>query len=179
MSSLAFNMRNGYLSIYVFIFSPWVLASEFTSPESTAIGFYKEYLNDDSKNNELIVSEYVSEKLMKSINDSTMCNYDSNESISDIELESICSKKHECKEYKGNYLCDWYGIWIESDVNYFTKSQDVYPSWKSNIKTSTVIQKEKESVINVFLGDGTEPTSTLRVTLTKNDNNWKIISVTE
>ncbi len=179
MNSFVFNIRNNALFLAVFMFPPLALASEIASPESTVIGFYKAYLSDDIQDNDAIISKYISDKLMKSINDSAMCNYDTDDSISAPELEKLCSKKRECKEYKGNYLCDWYGVWIENDINYFTKSQDVYPSWQTHIKTSTVIQKEQESVINVVLGDGKEPTNTLKVTLTKNDTDWKIINVTQ
>lgn len=179
MSSLIITTRNAFLFFCMFIFSQLALATENTPPERAAISFYKAYLSTDSINNSAIVSKYVSDRLMKSINDSSMCNYDSDDSVPAAELEKLCSKKRECKEYKGNYLCDWYGIWIEPDVNYFTKSQDVYPSWKSNIKTSSVIQKDQESVINVVLGDDTDPTNALRVTLKENNNDWKIVSITK
>lgn len=179
MSSLIITVRNVFLFFCMFILPQLALATEITPPESTVISFYKAYLSADSINNSSIVSKYVSDGLMKNINDSTMCNYDSDDSVPAAELEKLCSKKRECKEYKGNYLCDWHGVWIESDVNYFTKSQDVYPSWKSNIKTSTVRQNAQQSVIDVVFGEGKEISNSLQVTLKKDGNDWKIISVIE
>ncbi|MEY7435891.1 DUF3828 domain-containing protein, partial [Enterobacter cloacae] len=154
-------------------------AAEPTNPEDIVHDFYSEYLKDYSKNNDALIKKYVSDQLMDSIADSTMCNYDSDDSISASELEKKCSQKHECKQYKGNYVCDWYGVWIESDVNYFTKSQDIYPSWKLNIKTNTITDNGSKSVVGVVLGDDSESKNTLRVSLKKINTSWKIISVTE
>lgn len=179
MRSLIFTFRNTLLFIFTLTFSHFTLAAGFTGIESTVNNFYKAYLSDNSANNEVLISEYVSNELMRSINDSTMCNYDSDNSVSAAELENKCSQKHECKQYKGNYICDWYGVWVESDVNYFTKSQDVYPSWKSNIKTSTISQNSKESLVGVILGAGADPKVKLIVTLKQENDGWKIISVTE
>lgn len=179
MSSLNFTFRNVSLFIVVFMYSHFALANVLTVPESTVNSFYNAYLNEDSTNEQALIRKYVSSELIKSINDSTMCNYDSDDSVSATELEKKCSQKRECKQYKGNYICDWYGVWVESDVNYFTKSQEIYPSWKSNIKTNIISQKDKESLIGVILGDGKDITNKLRVTLKKENNGWKIISVTE
>ncbi len=179
MCSLVSNIRNSIIFIFVLMFSQLAFATGNTVTENTVINFYKAYLSDDSANDSSIVSKYASDELMKSINDSTMCNYDSYDSVSAADLEKLCAKKHECKAYKGNYLCDWYGVWVESDVNYFTKSQDVYPSWKSSIKTSTVRQNAQQSVIDVVLGEGKETSNSLQVTLKKDGDDWKISSVTE
>ena len=108
-----------------------------------------------------------------------MCNYDSDDSISESELAKKCAQKHECKQDKGNYICDWYGIWVETDVNYFTKSQDVFLSWRTNINTFDVTQKGSDSLVGVILGDGSEPKARFKVSLKKDNGNWKIISVTE
>ncbi|WP_232922141.1 DUF3828 domain-containing protein [Buttiauxella sp. S04-F03] len=179
MCSLVSNIRNAIIFIFVFMFSQLAFATGNTVTENTVINFYKAYLSDDSANDSSIVSKYVYDELMKSINDSSMCNYDSDDSVSAADLDKLCAKKQECKEYKGNYLCDWYGVWVESDVNYFTKSQDVYPSWKSSIKTSTVRQDAQQSVIDVVLGEGTETSNSLQVTLKEDGDDWKISSVTE
>ncbi|MCM7171043.1 DUF3828 domain-containing protein [Enterobacter cloacae] len=170
-----------YVFIYAFLFtcSRIAFAAEPTNPEDIVHDFYSEYLKDYSKNNDALIKNYVSDQLMDSIADSTMCNYDSDDSISASELEKKCSQKHECKQYKGNYVCDWYGVWIESDVNYFTKSQDIYPSWKLNIKTNTITDNGSKSVVGVVLGDDSESKNTLRVSLKKINTSWKIISVTE
>ncbi|EAN4327046.1 DUF3828 domain-containing protein [Salmonella enterica] len=149
------------------------------SPEFVVKTFYSEYLKDDTGNKDAIIKKYVSDQLMNSITDSIMCNYDSDDTVSGSELEKTCSQKHECKQYKGNYICDWYGVWVESDVNYFTKSQDTYPSWKLNIKTSTITENGSNSVVGVVLGDDSEPKNSLNVSLKKIDSSWKIISVTE
>ena len=141
--------------------------------------FYSEYLKNDTESNDALVKKYVSDQLLNSITDSTMCNYDSDDSVSASELEKKCSQKHECKQYKGNYICDWDGVWIESDVNYFTKSQDVYPSWKLNIKTSTITNDGSNSVVGVVLGNNSEPKNTLKVSLKKINTDWKITGVTE
>lgn len=110
-----------------------------------------------------------------------MCNYDYDDSVSVSvsELEKKCSKKHECKQYKGNYICEWDGVWIESDINYFTKSQDVYPSWKLNIKTSTITNDGSKSVVEVVLGSDSEPKNILKISLRKINTDWKIVGVTE
>lgn len=170
-----------YKFIYALLFtcSHLAFAAEPTSLEDIVHDFYSEYLKDDSKNNDALIKKYVSNQLIHSISDSTMCNYDSDDSMSLSELQKKCSHKHKCKQYKGNYVCDWYGVWIESDVNYFTKSQDIYPSWKLNIKTHTITENGSKSVVGVVLGDDSEPKKILRVSLNKINTGWKIISVTE
>lgn len=136
-------------------------------------------LSDNTKNKGEIISKYASDNLVKSIKYSTMCNYDSDDSVSESDLQKICSAKRECKEYKGNYLCNWYSVWIESDINYFTKSQEDYPSWSNRIKTRIVTQEENDSVIAVVLGEGKETSVPLRVSVKKINNQWKITGVTE
>lgn len=176
MRRSAFNFHV-FLSLSLLIFSSLTFASDVISPKNTVMHFYHALLNDDSRSYSKLVNKYVSDELLRSINDSSLCNYDSDGSVSAAEIEKLCSQKHECKEDKRSYICDWYGIWVESDVNYFTKSQDIYPSWETNIKTSLLMQTGQESIVNVTLGDGTEPINTLRVALKKVDNSWKIIRV--
>lgn len=179
MKVLMINLRYTFLFAFVVFFSHLSFANELTSPESTVYDFYTVYLKDDSVDNAALNNKYVSDELMKSVNDSTMCNYDSDDSVTEAELEKKCTLKHECKQYKGNYICEWYGIWVESDVNYFTKSQDVYPSWQSNIKTSAIAQDVNNSVVGLILGDDSGPKNKLTVSLKKEKGRWKIISVTE
>ena len=83
------------------------------------------------------------------------------------ELEGKCSQKRECKQFKGRYICNWHGAWVDTDVDYFTKSQDVYPSWKASISTFDVYQKENDSSVNVILGAGSEPKVKFNVVLEK------------
>lgn len=179
MKLLTHNLFHAFICAFLFSFSHLAFAAESTSPEDIVHDFYSEYLKDDAGNNDALVKKNVSDQLINSIADSTMCNYDSDDSVSASELERKCSEKHECKQYKGNYICDWDGVWIESDVNYFTKSQDVYPSWKLNIKTSTITNDGGKSVVEVVLGNDSEPKNTLKVSLGKINTDWKIVSVTE
>lgn len=141
--------------------------------------FYKSYLKEKSSDNSRLLSQYVSDELMKSINDSMMCNYDSDDSVSAEELEGKCSQKHECKQFKERYICNWHGVWVDTDVDYFTKSQDIYPSWRANISTFDVFQKENDSSVNVILGAGSEPKVKFKVMLKIIDEKWKITSVSE
>ncbi|HDK6715898.1 TPA: DUF3828 domain-containing protein [Klebsiella quasipneumoniae] len=179
MKSLTHNLFYAFICAFLFSFSHLAFAAESTSPEDIVHDFYSEYLKDDTGNNDALVKKNASDQLINSIADSTMCNYDSDDSVSTSELEKKCAQKHECKQYKGNYICDWDGVWIESDVNYFTKSQDVYPSWKLNIKTSTITNDGSKSVVEVVLGNDSEPKNTLKVSLKKINTDWKIVGVTE
>lgn len=179
MKSLTHNLFYAFICAFLFSFLHLAFAAESTSPEDIVYDFYSEYLKDDTGNNEALVKKNASDQLINSIADSTMCNYDSDDSVSASELEKKCAQKHECKQYKGNYICDWDGVWIESDVNYFTKSQDVYPSWKLNIKTSTITNDGSKSVVEVVLGNDSEPKNTLKVSLKKINTDWEIVGVTE
>lgn len=173
------NVFHAFFYAFLLTCSHVALSAESIKPADIVHNFYSEYLKDDTGSNNAIIKKYVSGQLMNSITDSIMCNYDSDDSVSTSELEKKCSQKHECKQYKGNYICDWYGVWVESDVNYFTKSQETYPSWKLNIKTSTITENGNKSVVGVVLGDDSEPKNSLHVFLKKIDSSWKIISVTE
>jgi len=179
MKSLIHGLHRVFIYMFIFTYSHLAFADKSIIPEYIVHEFYSEYIKDDLGSHETLVKKYVSDHLMKSINDSTMCNYDSDGSVSASELEKKCSQKHECKKYKGNYICDWYGVWIESDVNYFTKSQDIYPSWRLKIKTRTITKDRNKSVVEVVMGDDSEPKNILRVSLNKINTSWKIISVTE
>ena len=179
MKSLTHNLYYVFISAFLIACSHLVFAAESLTPEDIVHDFYSEYLKNDAEDNKILVKKYVSEQLLNNIADSAICNYDSDDSISASELKKICSQVRECKNYKGNYICNWGGVWIESDVDYFTKSQDIYPSWKLNIKTSTIMKDESTSVIEVVLGNDSEPKNTLKVSLNKINAGWKIISVTE
>lgn len=179
MDPLISHMRNVFLFASLLCLSNFTLASVQASPESMVYEFYKSYLKEKSSDNSRLLSQYVSDELMKSINDSMMCNYDSDESVSAEELEGKCSQKHECKQFKERYICNWHGVWVDTDVDYFTKSQDIYPSWRANISTFDVFQKENDSSVNVILGAGSEPKVKFKVMLKIIDEKWKITSVSE
>ena len=179
MDPLMSHMRNVFLFASLLCLSNFTLASVQASPESMVYEFYKSYLKEKSSDNSRLLSQYVSDELMKSINDSMMCNYDSDDSVSAEELEGKCSQKHECKQFKERYICNWHGVWVDTDVDYFTKSQDIYPSWRANISTFDVFQKENDSSVNVILGAGSEPKVKFKVMLKIIDEKWKITSVSE
>ncbi|HAX7461024.1 TPA: DUF3828 domain-containing protein [Escherichia coli] len=179
MDPLISHMRNVFLFASLLCLSNFTLASVQASPESMVYEFYKSYLKEKSSDNSRLLSQYVSDELMKSINDSMMCNYDSDDSVSAEELEGKCSQKHECKQFKERYICNWHGVWVDTDVDYFTKSQDIYLSWRENISTFDVFQKENDSSVNVILGAGSEPKVKFKVMLKIIDEKWKITSVSE
>lgn len=179
MDPLISHMRNVFLFASLLCLSNFTLASVQASPESMVYEFYKSYLKEKSSDNSRLLSQYVSDELMKSINDSMMCNYDSDDSVSAEELEGKCSQKHECKQFKERYICNWHGVWVDTDVDYFTKSQDIYPSWRANISTFDVFQKENDSSVNVILGASSEPKVKFKVMLKIIDEKWKITSVSE
>ncbi|EOY1132387.1 DUF3828 domain-containing protein [Escherichia coli] len=179
MDPLISHMRNVFLFASLLCLSNFTLASVQASPESMVYEFYKSYLKEKSSDNNRLLSQYVSDELMKSINDSMMCNYDSDDSVSAEELEGKCSQKHECKQFKERYICNWHGVWVDTDVDYFTKSQDIYLSWRANISTFDVFQKENDSSVNVILGAGSEPKVKFKVMLKIIDEKWKITSVSE
>ncbi|HAH3439415.1 TPA: hypothetical protein GF185_24645 [Escherichia coli] len=179
MDPLISHMRNVFLFASLLCLSNFTLASVQASPESMVYEFYKSYLKEKSSDNSRLLSQYVSDELMKSINDSMMCNYDSDDSVSAEELEEKCSQKHECKQFKERYICNWHGVWVDTDVDYFTKSQDIYPSWRANISTFDVFQKENDSSVKVILGAGSEPKVKFKVMLKIIDEKWKITSVSE
>lgn len=179
MDPLISHMRNVFLFASLLCLSNFTLASVQASPESMVYEFYKSYLKEKSSDNSRLLSQYVSDELMKSINDSMMCNYDSDDSVSAEGLERKCSQKHECKQFKERYICNWHGVWVDTDVDYFTKSQDIYPSWRANISTFDVFQKENDSSVNVILGAGSEPKVKFKVMLKIIDEKWKITSVSE
>ena len=179
MDPLISHMRNVFLFASLLCLSHFTLASVQARPESMVYEFYKSYLKEKSSDNSRLLSQYVSDELMKSINDSMMCNYDSDDSVSAEELEGKCSQKHECKQFKERYICNWHGVWVDTDVDYFTKSQDIYPSWRASISTFDVFQKENDSSVNVILGAGSEPKVKFKVMLKIIDEKWKITSVSE
>lgn len=168
-----------FMCILLISTSQCSLYSEYDSPGKIVEGFYRTYLNESSQGNSQLIEKYVSSQLIQSIRHSFECNYDSSDSSIESENRKLCSKKRECKDYRGNHICDWNGVWIETDVDYFTKSQDIYPSWKRKIKAITISQNNSESLIDVSLGGGTDPVMNLKVGMIRDGDLWKVISVTE
>ncbi|MFV6994815.1 hypothetical protein ACNPLE_11955 [Klebsiella pneumoniae] len=101
MDPLIPHMRNVFLFAFLLCLSNFTQASEQTSPESIEYNFYKSYLKEESSDNSRFVSQYVSDELMKSINDSMMCNYDSDDSVSAEELEENVHKSANASSLKG------------------------------------------------------------------------------
>lgn len=101
MDPLIPHMRNVFLFAFLLCLSNFTQASEQTSPESIVYNFYKSYLKEESSGNSRFVSQYVSDELMKSINDSMMCNYDSDDSVSAEELEENVHKSANASSLKG------------------------------------------------------------------------------
>ncbi|ENX4558221.1 TPA: hypothetical protein ACYFH0_003280 [Klebsiella pneumoniae] len=101
MDPLIPHMRNVFLFAFLLCLSNFTQASEQTSPESIVYNFYKSYLKEESSDNSRFVSQYVSDELMKSINDSMMCNYDSDDSVSAEELEENVHKSANASSLKG------------------------------------------------------------------------------
>ncbi len=101
MDPLIPHMRNVFLFAFLLCLSNFTQASEQTSPESIVYNFYKSYLKEESSDNGRFLSQYVSDELMKSINDSMMCNYDSDDSVSAEELEENVHKSANASSLKG------------------------------------------------------------------------------
>lgn len=101
MDPLIPHMRNVFLFAFLLCLSNFTQASEQTSPECIVYNFYKSYLKEESSDNSRFVSQYVSDELMKSINDSMMCNYDSDDSVSAEELEENVHKSANASSLKG------------------------------------------------------------------------------
>ena len=85
-------------------------------------------MNESVKYNSELVRKYVLSNVIQSINHSSLCNYDSDDSVKFDGLEKMCAKKRECSDSNGYYKCNWDCVWVETDVDYFTKSQDIYLS---------------------------------------------------
>ena len=90
-----------FLFAFLLCLSNFTQASEQTSPENIVYNFYKSYLKEESSDNSRFLSQYVSDELMKSINDSMMCNYDSDDSVSAEELEENVHKSANASSLKG------------------------------------------------------------------------------
>lgn len=153
-------------------------ATALISPEEVVNDFYHSYLSSVGMEKNKLTKKFVMPNVIQSINDSFQCNYDSNESFSNEYLERICSQKKEYKSSDGDYICNWNGVWVGTDVDYFTKSQDVYPSWTKKITIKPLEVHDKNADFNISLGEYPDPVTNLKVTLIFIDHSWKINSVT-
>lgn len=154
-------------------------AAEVVPPENVVNNFYHSYLSNYEKSGGGLTNRFVMPNVMQNINNSYRCNYDSEASSNNENLEKICSKKRECKSSKGNYICNWDGVWVETDTDYFTKSQDVYPSWEKNITITPLKVHDENAEFMVSLGKSPCPVTNLKVSLIYLDHNWKINGVTK
>lgn len=152
-------------------------ATAIVSPEDIVNDFYHSYLSSGGVGEEKLTNKFVMPDVMNSINHSYQCNYDSDESASNENLEKICSQKRECKSSNGDYICNWDGVWIEADTDYFTKSQDIYPSWAKKITITPLEIHEANAEVKVSLGEYPDPVINLKVTLISIDHSWKINGV--
>lgn len=161
---------------------PWLLvascATKVILPDEVVKGFYHSYLRAEGGEENTLINKFVMPNVVKSINDSYQCNYDSDESARNKVPGMICSQKRECKSSSGDYICNWDGVWVETDVDYFTKSQDVYPSWAKEITIKPLEIHEGNAGFEVSLGKYPDPVTNLKVTLIFSDHNWKINGVT-
>ncbi|EJF7710988.1 DUF3828 domain-containing protein [Providencia alcalifaciens] len=146
-----------------------------TSPESTVFEFYSKYLAGNSGSLFKLQKEYMTSELEKKLTDSTDCNYDSDRSKD--ELKKICKKDRECKVNNGNTICNWQGTWIETDVNYFLKSQDDSLSWQQNINVFPISENKNLAYVFSILGDGSDENRYLLIELKKDKNEWRINKV--
>lgn len=166
--------------LVVFIlFSRLSYSSQLDSAEKVLNYFYHSYIREDGAASSDLVTTYVLSDVIKSVNNSSLCNYDSDDSASGEDLEKMCAKKRDCKSSKGDYICNWDGVWVETDVNYFTKSQDIYPTWKKVINITPLKKSDASADFKVSLGKYPEPVMRLKVSLVPVERSWKISRVTK
>lgn len=148
-------------------------ASSMSSPEEVVANFYEGYLKNT--NEESLLESYVTPELALKLYYSSICNYDSD--VDEKELEKICKKEQECKKNSGNIVCEWHGTWIETDVNYFIKSQGDALSWQEHINVFPISEEKEIAYIFTVLGDGTDINRYLLIELVKIKKEWKINKV--
>ncbi|MEI9532897.1 hypothetical protein [Moellerella wisconsensis] len=148
-------------------------ASSRLFPEEVVTKFYESYLKNTNEEN--LVESYVAPELALKLYHSSICNYDSD--VDEKELEKICKKDQKCKQSSGNIICDWNGTWIETDVNYFIKSQGDALSWQQHINVFPISQDAYIAYIFTVLGDGSDINRYLLIELVKITKEWKINKV--
>lgn len=133
-----------------------------TEPEKVVYDFYRYYLKAPTNEIASLVDKYVSESLLKSLDASAMCNYGNDEG------QKICETKCDADR------CFYYNVWVETDVNYFTKSQDTYPDWEKYIKTKLIFDNDTVAQVDVTLGKIPTHKAHYFVFLIKEKDGWKI-----
>lgn len=88
MKPLTHNLSYFFISTYLIAYSHLAFAAESINPEDLVRDFYSEYLKNDTENKDTLVKKYVADQLLNSISDSTMCNYDSNDSVSALKSKN-------------------------------------------------------------------------------------------
>lgn len=174
------------LFLYLFTLSAFASNLNEIPPEQVVSNFYHWYTETpdepgEKSDNEL--KNYVTERLIINTTQSMKCNYDyedmdGTEHIAGV-VSSECQKERECKASVKNFICNWGGTWVETDVNYFTKSQDVYPTWSTDIQVTPITKTENEAAVNVSLGAGIDPIMQLQVLLILENGQWKISNVSQ
>lgn len=141
--------------------------TERSNPEKVVIDFYRQYLNHWESGGDTIKNKYVSQPLINIIRDALVCSYTADEE----EAKQICSTR--CNEN----ACYYNGLWIENDVDYFTKSQDVYPDWPEFITTKLISRNDTAALESLTLGKKKEEKTNFTITLIKDNDAWQIWQV--
>ena len=143
------------------------------SPVSVVLDFYRLNLQDSSSDGyDQSVKQYVTLTLQKNISDSISCNYDSDDTD-----QALCDTPRPCKTTENHSACLWGDNWVENDVNYYTKSQDIYDSWVNYRDAYTESQTDEMATVLVTLGNPPDELLPLRVTVINEKGNWKINNV--
>lgn len=184
MSEMDMNVKTNYIKTIILVvlftlLSKVAFSTEIESPEKVLNDFYHAYLNDEGHNESEVVEKYVLNDVIQSVNNASLCNYDSDDSVSATNGKVDCSNKRECKTRNGDYLCNWNGIWVETDTDYFTKSQDIYPTWSKSIAVVPVKGGKEDINYLVSLGEAPDPVMKLKVSLVSGEHGWKISKVTK
>lgn len=149
---------------------PAATHARLSGPEKAAFYFYHGYLND-MMDHDTIVNTYVSQPLLNSIDTSLQCNYGQSDGD-----EKVCSATCE-----GN-KCLYGEVWVETELDYFTKAQDPYPDWSKFIDTTLISRNDTTALVAVTLGRIEIEKASYTVTLIKDgaadEDNWKIWQVT-
>ncbi|MGR7482746.1 DUF3828 domain-containing protein [Klebsiella aerogenes] len=173
------HIKTIILVVLFTLLSKVAFSAEIESPETVLNDFYHAYLNDEGRNESEVVGKYVLTDVIQSVNNASLCNYDSDDSVSTTNGKGDCSNKRECKTSDGEYVCNWNGVWVEMDTDYFTKSQDIYPTWSKSIAVAPLKGGKEDIDYLVFLGKAPDPVMKLKVSLVSGEHGWKISKVTK
>lgn len=154
-----------FIPLFALCFTPLLVQAKSTEPEKVVYDFYRSYLNAETGEVAELVDTYVSKPLIKSLDASAMCNYGNDEG------QKVCET--ECDADK----CFYYNVWVETDVNYFTKSQDTYDDWGKFVKTKLIYDNDTTAQVDVSLGKQRTQQGHYTVFLIKDGDSWKIWQV--